>query len=91
MILSTQEFQSLVSAFQYMLDSFPLDSESDLLYQQTEDFLARFDFQADYHPTDGELQNCIMALQMICANTPAASPAHRALLGRFLALQFRSF
>ena len=91
MVLSAQEFQSLVSAFQYMMDSFDPDPETDLLYQQTEDFLAKFDFQADYHPTDGEVQNCIMALQMVCANTVASSPSHRALLNRFLTLQFRSF
>lgn len=91
MILSNAEFQTLVSAFQFMFDSFDPDPQTDLTFDLAEDFLAKLDHQAFYRPSPGEVHNCILALQMFCASNPSSSSAHLALLQRFLALQFRNF
>lgn len=89
--ISKEEFRLLVDAFQFMLNSFPNDPENDLLYQQTEDFLSRVDHQANYRFSLGEIDNCVIALQLFCAKSPAVTDAHRALLLRFVSLQMRNF
>lgn len=91
MVLTSSEFQALVSAFEFLLKQFPLSPETDLLIERTEDFLEKLNSQPGYKPNSKEIDNCIIALQNFCSKNPSASSEHLSLLQRFLSLQFRSF
>jgi len=89
--ISKEDFRLLVDAFQFMLNSFPNGPENDLPYQQTEDFLSLIDHQPNYRFSLGEIDNCVIALQLFCAKSSSATESHRDLLRRFVSWQMRSF
>lgn len=91
MLLSSAEFDTLVSAFQHLADSLPDDPENDALIDRIESFLNALESDPAHRLTAGEIRNCAIALQFSCADASFSSPAHQALLQRFVALQFRSF
>lgn len=91
MNLSHSEFQALVEAFQFALDPMPPGPEYDALFDSVQALLEKLDTQPGFRPSAGELDNCIMALQVFCSNSPSASSVHRSLIQRFVSLRFRSF
>ena len=89
--LNPSEFQALADAFQFVLDPMPPGPEYNALFDSVQALLEKLDTQPGFRPSASELDNCIMALQFFCSNSPSASPVHRSLIQRFVSLRFRSF